>query len=42
MDYTSFGRSYLKVVPSYDMACAPILLIGIYGWDSMADIDINP
>ena len=42
MIHPPFGRSYLVVVPSYDMSCDFILLIGLYGWDSMADIDINP
>ena len=41
MDHPPFGRSYLVVVPSYDMSCALILLTGLYGWDSMVDIDIN-
>ena len=35
-------RSYLVVVPSYDMSGALILLSGLYGSDSMAGIDINP
>ena len=42
MDNPPLGRSYLVVVPSYDMSCAFILLTGLYGWNSMADIDINP
>ena len=42
MDHPPLGRSYLVVVPPYDMSCAPILLTGLYGWDSMVDIDINP
>ena len=42
MDHPPLGRSYLVIVPSYDMSCAPILLTGLYGWDSMVDIDINP
>ena len=42
MDHLSLGRSYLVIVPSYDMSCALILLTGLFGWDSMADIDINP
>ena len=42
MDHLPLGRSYLVVVPSYDMSCALILLTGLYGWDSMVDIDINP
>ena len=42
MDHPPLGRSYLVVVPSYDMSCALILLTGLYGWDSMVNIDINP
>ena len=42
MDHPPLGRSYFVVVPSYDMSCALILLTGLYGWDYMADIDINP
>ena len=42
MDHPPLGRSYLVVVPSYDMPGALILLTGLYGWDSMAGIDINP
>ena len=42
MDHPPLGRSYLVVVPSYDMSCGLILLTGLYGWDSMVDIDINP
>ena len=42
MDHPPLGRSYLVVVPSYEMSCALILLTGLYGWYSMADIDINP
>ena len=42
MDHPPLGCSYLVVVPSYDMSCALILLTGLYGWDSMVDIDINP
>ena len=42
MDHQPLGRSYLVVVPSYDMSYDFILLIGLYVWDSMADIDINP
>ena len=41
MDHPLLGRSYLVVVPSYDMSCAQISLTGLYGWDSMVDIDIN-
>ena len=36
MDHPPLGRSYLVVVPSYDMSCALILLTGIYGWDNWA------
>ena len=42
MDHPQLGRSYLVVVPSYDMSGAFFLLTGLYGWDSMAGIDINP
>ena len=42
IDHPPLGRSYLVVVPSYDMSCAFILLTGLYGWYSTADIDINP
>ena len=42
MDHPPLGRSYLVVVPSYEMSCALIFLTGLYGWDSMVDIDINP
>ena len=42
MDHPPLGRNYLVVVPSYDMSCTLIRLTGLYGWDSMADIDINP
>ena len=42
IDQSPLGRSYLVVVPSYDMSGALILLNGLYGWDSMAGIDINP
>ena len=31
MDHPPLGRSYLVVVPSYDMSCALVLLTGIYG-----------
>ena len=41
-DHPPLGRSYLVVVPSYDMSCALILLPGLYGWDSMVDNDNNP
>ena len=39
---SAIGRSYLVVVPSYDMSFALIILTGLYWWDSMTDIDINP
>ena len=42
MNHTPLGRSYLVVVPSYDISCALILLTGLYWWYSMADFDINP
>ena len=42
MDHPPLGRSYLVVLPSYDMSCALILLTGLYGWYSIVDIDINP
>ena len=42
MDHPPLGRSYLVVVLSFDMSCTLILLTGLYGWVSMADIDINP
>ena len=42
MDHPPLGRSYLVVVPLIDMSCVLILLTGLYGWDSKADIDINP
>ena len=42
MDHPPLGFSCLVVVPSYDMSGALILLTGLYGWDSMAGIDINP
>ena len=42
MDHPPLGRSYMVVVPSYDMSGALILLTGLYWWDSMAGIDINP
>ena len=41
MDHPALGRSYLVVVPLYDMSRVLILLTGLYGWDSTADIDIN-
>ena len=42
IDHPLFGRSYLVVVPSYDISSALIILTGLYGWDSMTGIDINP
>ena len=42
IDHPPLGRSYLVVVPLFDMSCVLILLAGLYGWDSTADIDINP
>ena len=42
IDHPPLGRSYLIVVPSYDMSYALIFLMGFYGLDFMADIDINP
>ena len=42
IEHPPMGRSYLVVVPSYDMSCDFILWIWLYGWDYMADIDINP
>ena len=42
MDHPPLGRSYLVVVPSYDMSCTLIFLTGLYGWYFVADIDINP
>ena len=42
MSRPPLGRSYLVEVPSHDMSGALIFLTGLYGWDSMAGIDINP
>ena len=42
MVHPPLDRSYLVVVLSYDISCALISLTGLYGWDFMADIDINP
>ena len=42
MDHPPLGRSYVVVVPSYEMPCAFIFLTGQYGLDFMANIDINP
>ena len=35
------GRSYLVGVSLYEMSCALTFLTWPYGWDLMADIDIN-
>ena len=35
MDHPPLGQSYLVVVPSYDISCDFIILIGLYGWDSI-------
>ena len=42
MDHPPLDRSYLVVVPSYDLSFALILLTELYGLDFMADNDINP
>ena len=42
MDHPPLGRSYLVKVASDAMWGALILLTGLYGWDFMAGIDINP
>ena len=42
MAHPPLRRSYLVVVPPYDVSCALILLTEVYGLDFMADIDINP
>ena len=42
IDHPPLGRSYLVVVPSYDMSYALIFLTGFYGLNFMVDIDINP
>ena len=42
LDHPPLGCSYLVVVQAYDLSCALLLLTGLYGWDSMAVIDINP
>ena len=42
MDHPPLGLSYLVVVSSYHLSCALILVTGLYGWDYMFDIDINP
>ena len=42
MDHPSFERSYLVGAPSYDMLDALIFLTGLYVWDFISDIDINP
>ena len=41
MDHPLLVRSYLVVMPSYDMSCALIILSWLYGLDSIVDIDIN-
>ena len=41
-DHNPLGCENFVVVQTYDMSCALILLTGLYGWDSMVDIDINP
>ena len=41
MGHPPLGRSYLVVVPSYDMSCAFIFLTELFGSDFMVDIDIN-
>ena len=42
MDHPPFGSSDLVVVSLYDMSCVLILLTRLYGWDSTADIVLNP
>ena len=42
MDHPLLSRSFLVVVPLYDMSRVLILLNGLFGWYSMVDIDINP
>ena len=42
IDHPPWGRSYFIVCPSYGLSCALILFTGLYRWDSMVDIDINP
>ena len=42
MDRPPLDHSYLLVVPSYDMPSALIILTWLYGWDSTADVDMNP
>ena len=41
MGHPPLGRNYFVVVPSYDTSGALIFLSGPYGWDLMADIDID-
>ena len=36
------GRSYLVGVSSFYVSCPLIIFTLLYGWDSMADIDLNP
>ena len=42
MDHPPLGSSYLVVEPLFDMSCTLILLTDVYGFDFLADIDINP
>ena len=42
MEHPTLDRSYLVVVPSYDVSCACVLLTGLYGLDFVFGIDINP
>ena len=42
IEHPPLGRSYLVVMPSYDVSFALILLTELYGLYFMADIDINP
>ena len=42
MDHQPLGRSYLVVMPSYDMLCHVKLSSGLDGSDWVGDIDINP
>ena len=41
-DHAALGHCFLVVVSPCDMSCTLILLTGLYGWDFMTDIDINP
>ena len=38
IDHPPLSRSYLVVVPLYDISGALILLTGLYGWDSMTGL----